>query len=120
MAALIYEIIWIRPLTLVFGSSVYAVSTIISSFILGLAIGSWLAGKYSDRMKNPLKFFAMLQIGIGVFGIGLLPIFGFLPNIYLELYHLTFPNLYVFQFTQILMAMTIISIPATMMELHYH
>jgi len=115
MAALIYEIIWIRPLTLVFGSSVYAVSTIISSFILGLAIGSWLAGKYSDRMKNPLKFFAMLQIGIGVFGISLLPVFGFLPNVYLELYHLTFPNLYVFQFTQILMAMAIISIPATMM-----
>jgi len=115
MAALIYEIIWIRPLSLVFGSTVYAVSTIISSFILGLAIGSWLAGRYSDRMKNPLKFFAMLQIGIGVFGISLLPIFGFLPNVYLELYHLTFPNIFLFQIIQIILSMTMITIPATMM-----
>ena len=115
MAALIYEIIWIRPLSLVFGSTVYAVSTIISSFILGLAIGSWLAGKYTDRMKNPLKFFAMLQIGIGIFGISLLPIFGFLPNAYLELYHLTFPNIFLFQIIQILLSMGMITIPATMM-----
>ena len=115
MAALIYEIIWIRPLTLVFGSSVYAVSTIISSFILGLAIGSWLAGKYSDRITNHLKYFALFQIGIGIYGMLLLPVFSSLPGIYLEVYHLTFPNLYLFQFTQILMSMAIISIPATMM-----
>ena len=115
MAALIYEIIWIRPLSLVFGSTVYAVSTIISSFILGLAIGSWLAGRYSDRMSNPLKYFAIFQIGIGAYGILLLPIFGLLPEAYLEVYNLTFPNLYLFQFTQILMAMAIITIPATLM-----
>ena len=115
MAALIYEIIWIRPLTLVFGSSVYAVSTIISSFILGLAIGSWLAGKYSDRIKNPLKYFAVFQIGIGIYGLFLLPVFASLPGVYLEAYHLTFPNQYLFQFTQILMAMLLISVPATMM-----
>ncbi len=69
MAALIYEITWIRPLSLVFGTTIYAVSTIIASFILGLAIGSWLAGKYSDRIKNPLKYFGFLQIGIGVYGV---------------------------------------------------
>jgi spermidine synthase len=115
MAALIYEIIWIRPLSLVFGSTVYAVSTIISSFILGLAIGSWLAGKYSDRMQNPLKYFAIFQIGIGAYGVLLLPIFGLLPGTYIEVYNLTFPNIYLFQITQILMAMSIITIPATLM-----
>jgi len=115
MSALIYEIIWIRPLSLVFGSNVYAVSTIISSFILGLAIGSWLAGKYSDKISNPLKFFAIFQIAIGVYGILLLPVFGFLPEVYIEFYNLTFPNLYLFQFLQIIMAMSIITIPATLM-----
>ena len=115
MAALTYEIIWIRPLSLVFGSTVYAVSTIISSFILGLAIGSWLAGRYSDRMQNPLKYFAIFQIAIGAYGIMLLPVFGLLPETYLHVYNWTFPNLYLFQFTQILMSMAIITIPATMM-----
>ena len=115
MAALTYEIIWIRPLSLVFGSTVYAVSTIISSFILGLAIGSWLAGRYSDRLQNPLKYFAIFQVAIGAYGLLLLPVFGVLPEVYIDVYNLTFPNLYLFQFTQIVMAMGIITIPATMM-----
>ena len=75
MAALIYEITWIRPLSLVFGTTIYAVSTIIASFIFGLAVGSWLAGRFSDRLKFPLKYFAFIQFGIGVYGLFLLPIF---------------------------------------------
>jgi len=115
MTALIYEIIWIRPLSLVFGTTIYAVSTIIASFILGLAIGSWLAGRYTDRLKNPLRYFAFTQLGVGFYGILLLPIFGALPEIYLGLYHATFPNQALFMFTQILMSIAMISIPATLM-----
>jgi len=115
MTALIYEIIWIRPLSLVFGTTIYAVSTIIASFILGLAVGSWLAGRYTDRLKNPLRYFAFVQLGVGFYGILLLPIFGALPEIYLGLYHATFPNQALFMFTQILMSIAMISIPATLM-----
>lgn len=115
MTALIYEIIWIRPLSLVFGTTIYAVSTIIASFILGLAVGSWLAGKYTDRLKNPLRYFAFAQLGVGFYGILLLPIFGALPEVYLELYKITFPNQPLFMFIQILMSIAMISIPATLM-----
>jgi len=115
MAALIYEITWIRPLSLVFGTTIYAVSTIIASFIFGLAVGSWLAGRYSDRMKFPLKYFAFIQFGIGIYGLCLLPIFSLLPGTYLELFKLTFPNQPLFFFIQFLMAFGLISIPATLM-----
>ena len=114
-AALVYEITWIRPLSLVFGTSMYAISTIVASFILGLAIGSWIAGNYSDRMKNPLRFFAFLQAGIGLYGSLLLPIFALLPSWYLTFYDLTYPNQILFQIIQVLLAMALISIPATMM-----
>jgi spermidine synthase len=115
MAALIYEITWIRPLSLVFGATIYAVSTIVASFILGLALGSWFAGRYSDRMKNPLAWFSYLQIGIGLYGMFLLPIFGLLPGTYFEIYQLTYPNQYFFMFIQVVLSMAIISVPATMM-----
>jgi len=115
MTALIYEIIWIRPLSLVFGTTIYAVSTIIASFILGLAVGSWLAGRYTDRLRDPLRYFAFVQLGVGFYGILLLPIFGALPEIYLGVYHATFPNQALFMFTQILMSIAMISIPATLM-----
>lgn len=115
VTALFYEIIWIRPLSLVFGTTVYAVSTIIASFIFGLAIGSWLAGRYSDRIKNPLKFFAFIQIGIGTYGVLLLPVFSSLPPIYLEIYHAVLPNQILFFIVQILLSFLLISIPAILM-----
>jgi len=115
MTALIYEMIWIRPLSLVFGTTMYAVSTIVASFILGLAIGSWVAGRFSDRLVNPLKYYAFIQIAVGIFGILLLPVFDLMPRVYLDLYHLTYPNQPIFMFTQILMSMAIIAIPATLM-----
>jgi len=115
MTALIYEIIWIRPLSLVFGTTMYAVSTIVASFILGLAIGSWIAGRFSDRLQNPLKYFAFIQIAIGFFGILLLPVFDLMPKLYLDLYGLTYPNQPIFMITQILMSMIIITIPAILM-----
>ncbi len=114
-AALVYEITWIRPLSLVFGTTIYAVSTIVASFILGLALGSWFAGKFTDKLKDPLKLFAFIQIGIGVYGVFLLPIFSLLPESYLFLHTLTYPNLPLFTFLQVAMAMAIITIPATMM-----
>jgi len=86
MTALIYEIIWISPLTLVFGTTMYAVSTIVASFILGLAIGSWGAGRFTDRLQNPLKYYAFIQIIVGFFGILLLPVFDLMPRVYLDLY----------------------------------
>lgn len=115
MTALFYEIIWIRPLSLVFGTTVYAVSTIIASFIFGLAIGSWIAGKYTSRIQNPLRFFAFIQIGIGFYGILLLPTFSSLPPIYLELYRAVLPNQTLFFFVQIFLSFTIISLPAILM-----
>lgn len=113
ITALIYEIIWVRSLSLVFGTTIYAVSTIITSFILGLAVESWLAGRYTDRLYNPLRYFGFVQVSVGFYGTLLLPIFGLLPEIYLGLYHTTLPNRSVFMFTQILMSMAMISIPVS-------
>lgn len=115
MAALVYEVTWIRPLSLVFGNTTYAISTIIAAFIFGLAIGSWFAGKYADRIKNPLNYFAFTQLGIGFYGILLLPIFSILPGVYLDVYHATFPNQTLFMFLQILSSMALLLIPTSLM-----
>lgn len=115
MAALIYEVTWIRPLSLVFGNTTYALSTIIASFIFGLAMGSWIAGKYTDRIKNPFEYFAFTQIGIGFYGIILLGIFSILPGLYLDMYHVTWPNQELFTFTQIIISMALLLIPTALM-----
>ena len=63
------KLIWIRPLSLVFGTTTYAVSIIIAGFLSGLALGSWIASKFSDKIDNPLKIYGFIEIGIGLYGL---------------------------------------------------
>jgi spermidine synthase len=65
MCALIYQVMWLRMLSLVFGVTVYAASTVLASFMGGLAIGSVTAGRAAGRLRRPLAAFGLLEIGIG-------------------------------------------------------
>ena len=53
VAALIYEVCWIREASYVFGSTLYAVSTVVAVFFLGLALGSEIAGRFAQRTRQP-------------------------------------------------------------------
>ena len=65
-AALVYQVAWLRMLSLVFGVTVYAASAVLTSFMGGLALGSWLGGRTADRARAPLRVFALLELGIAV------------------------------------------------------
>ena len=73
-AGLVYEIVWTRMLTLVFGNTVHAASTVIASFMGGLALGSWFFGRMADRRKDMLRLYGILEAGIGIFAL-LIPFF---------------------------------------------
>lgn len=72
---LIYQVVWSRMLTHVFGSTVLAVSTVLAAFMSGLALGSYCLGKRGDRISNPLRGFAFCELGIAVSALLLLPLF---------------------------------------------
>src|SRR5688572_9724871 len=65
-SALVYQIVWLRTLALVFGITVYAASAVLTSFMGGLALGSWVGGRMADRIGNRLAAFGLIEIGIGV------------------------------------------------------
>ena len=67
--SLIYEVVWTRMLVLVFGTSVWAVSTVLGAFMGGLAMGAFGFGRWIDRRRNPLRIYALLEAGIGVFAL---------------------------------------------------
>jgi spermidine synthase len=115
MAALIYEVAWTRLLQLVFGTTVYAVSTMLTAFMAGLALGSWLVGRYTDRIKNHFLAFCLLEAGIGIYGILLIPIFSALPSVYLGLFHTFHSSFRVFSFFQFLLCFSVLIIPTTLM-----
>jgi spermidine synthase len=66
ICALIYQVMWLRLLALVFGVTVYAASTVLASFMGGLAIGSYAAGRVASRLRSPLRAFGLVEIGVGV------------------------------------------------------
>src|SRR5437867_8288540 len=64
---LLYEIVWMRQLILVFGSTTYAVSAVLSAFMLGLALGSFGFGRAADRGVNLVRLYGLLEIGVGLY-----------------------------------------------------
>ncbi len=115
MAALIYEVIWTRELSLVFGSTVYAVSMMLTAFMSGLSLGSFLGGRWADRTKNLISLFGKLELGIAVFGLLTIPLIQVLPTLYFFVYNTIKPSFYLFFFFQLLLSFCIMLIPTTFM-----
>jgi spermidine synthase len=65
-AALIYQVAWVRSLSLVFGGSHLAVTTVLLVFMGGLAVGGIFLGARADRSRHPLRLYAALEIGIAL------------------------------------------------------
>ncbi|MCH8003653.1 MAG: fused MFS/spermidine synthase [Nanoarchaeota archaeon] len=109
LTALIYEVVWTRPLQLIFGSTIYAVSTMLTTFFVGFALGSYLFRNIADRTKNPALLFAALEFGIGLYGLIIIYLFGVLPSIYLSI-----ANIPGFQFLQFTLIFLVLIIPTVL------
>jgi spermidine synthase len=68
-AALVYQVVWQRILTLHTGIGVVSVSLIVAAFMAGLGLGSHLGGVLSARVspRRALRAFALLELGVGLF-----------------------------------------------------
>lgn len=64
-ASFMYEIGWIRMLSLVLGSSTHAFELMLSAFILGLAIGGYWVSRNIDRLENPMRRLGYIQLTMG-------------------------------------------------------
>jgi spermidine synthase len=67
--ALLYEVVWTRKLVLLFGTTAYAVSTVLAVYFAGMGIGSFLGGRLADRTNRPLLFYAIFELAIGVYAL---------------------------------------------------
>ena len=65
-ASFIYEIAWIRMLSLVLGSSFHAFELMLSAFITGLALGGLWIRRRIDAIADPVRFAGLIQLGMGL------------------------------------------------------
>lgn len=66
VASFMYEIAWIRMLSLVLGSATHAFELMLSAFILGLAIGAFAIRRRADDADDPLRQLGIVQVAMGV------------------------------------------------------
>jgi spermidine synthase len=80
-SGLILELLWTRMLTLVFGSTALAVSTVLATYMGGLGLGSYLAGKVADRIKNAVRAYALAEAAIGLYALAVPWLIHFYPGL---------------------------------------
>jgi spermidine synthase len=80
-----YEVLWTRILSLSFGHSTYALTTTVTAFMTGLALGSYLLGRLADRMK-PLRLYALLELGVGFVCLGVPHVLDWTRSLYLPVH----------------------------------
>lgn len=68
-AALVYQVLWAKQLSLVVGVDIHAITIAIGAFFAGLGFGGVLIGRRADGMLRPARFYAGLELGVAASGV---------------------------------------------------
>ena len=115
-SGLIYEVIWMRQLTLIFGSTVFATSTVLTAFMAGLALGSYYFGrKIDESTQSPLRIYAFLEAGIGAFCLVWPLILSALGALYVLIHRNITAEFYTLSLIRFVLTFGVLLIPSTLM-----
>ena len=114
-AALIYEVVWVRYLSLIFGGSHLAVTTVLAVFMGGLALGSYLIGKRVVEVSKLLRLYGLLELGIGLFALVFAGLMHLYPYIYIPLVQFAPTSTFYLSFIRVSFAVVALIVPTTLM-----
>jgi spermidine synthase len=75
-ASFVFEIGWIRMLSLVLGSSTHSFELMLSAFILGIACGGYWVRRRIDSIADPARFLGVVLTMMGLLALATLPLYG--------------------------------------------
>ena len=114
-SSLAYEVVWVKVLTLHFGSSAWSISTVVASFMAGLGAGCALAGRRSERIRRPLRAYALLELGIVLFGSISIPLLNGLDSVIGPLHQLLEGHAAGFALARFFVSFIVLLIPTFLM-----
>ncbi len=114
-AALIYQIVWLKYLNLVFGSTTYATAAVIAAFMCGLSLGSRLAPGFPRFMSSSLKAYGVLEMAIGVFALTFPYLYSNLKIPFAWIFNAIGPQTYLYNALTFLIAFAFLLIPTALM-----
>lgn len=115
LSGLVYEVVWIRMLGFVMGNTVLSVTTVLATFMGGLALGSYLGGRVADRLRRPILAYAVLELAIGIVGILVPFLIGVLKPLHVAAYAALGDSILGFGAAQFVLAGVVLLVPTTFM-----
>lgn len=113
--ALIYEVVWARMLTQIFGNTTHAIATVLSAFMGGLALGSYVLGRLADTGRNAFLIYGLLEGGVGIYGLIVPTLFALTQQAYSRLYGLAEASFTVFSLALFVLCFAVILVPTALM-----
>ena len=115
LSGLIYQIVWMRMLRLVMGNTVFSAATVLTAFMGGLALGSYVAGRIVDRRSDALRIYGILEGVVGVYCLLLPWIVGGAGPVYRWLYLHYHEAFFLFALLRFSVCFGMLIVPATLM-----
>ena len=114
-AALIYELLWFRHLGFIFGNTVHAATTVVTAYMVGLALGAHIFGKRAERVARPIRLFALLETGIGLYALCMPLLFSLVRHVYRLGYQHVSDSLTFLTPLRFVLALLVLLIPTVLM-----
>jgi spermidine synthase len=86
-AALFFEVLWIRHVSLIYGGSLHSFAIVVVSFLLGLGLGSWCYNLFLKQVVDKVRLFVLTMLLIGLSGILVTAFLPRLETLFLTVYH---------------------------------
>lgn len=114
-SALLYENSWSRALTLVIGTSAYSFTTMLLTFLVGLAIGGFIYARLLSHRPAPLSLFGAVELVIGLSALASIPLFEKLPLVFIRLIAMFGDAFSLFLTGQLLLSALVMFLPTVLM-----
>jgi spermidine synthase len=118
-ASMVYELAWTRALSLAMGSSTYAFSTMLATFLFGIALGSIIYSSQASRRFLSPSLFGWLQVFIGLSCIVAIPLLGALPLIFIRIFPFIRHSYTSIVCADFLLSFVVMIIPTTLMGIAF-
>ncbi len=114
-SALFFQVLWIRLFSLIFGTTQFAMGTVIAGFLGGLGIGSWLISRSTSKIERPLLVYGILELFIGLYGLAFPWICQFLITLQQVFFSVIEPNFFTLNLFRLFFALIFLLPPTTAM-----
>ncbi len=114
-SGLVYEVVWMRQLSLIFGNAVYASATVLAGFMGGMAVGGFVFGGVADRARAPLRLYGILELLVGGFALAFPFLLKALLPLYLLYARVSGASYHSLSFAQAMLLVLVLLVPTTLM-----